>query len=121
MEGTVGPQQAHRRVFVLTSFVWRRKSRQWSRMWNSPPLMNKSKMHEKFSLKINWRFTERFLHNQGLGRKGREVIRLGPPRGFGIGGGFYTGRELSKEVSGLSHVLGTPTLGSDTGKTSPLG
>ena len=93
--------------------------------------MNISKMYlhvEQLSLKTNWNWQKdscttkavRKIHLE-LGRKGREVIRLGPPRGFGIGGGFYTGRELSKEVSGLSHVLGTPTLGSDTGKTSPLG
>lgn len=58
-----------------------------------------------------------------MGRKGREVIRLGPVpwEGNSEEKGSYMGRNPPWVVSGLSHILGTPTLGSYKGKTSPLG
>ena len=50
-------------------------------------------------------------------------MRLGP---VSLGGhseekGDYMGGEPPWGMSGLSHILGTPVLGSSRGKTSPLG
>ena len=55
------------------------------------------------------------------GRKGK-VIRSGlvPLGGNLQEEGDYTGRDSPWGVSSLSHILGTPALGSDTGKMSTL-
>ena len=57
------------------------------------------------------------------GRKGREVIRLGPvpQRGDSEEKGEYMGRDQPWGVSSLNHILRAPVLGLDTGETSPFG
>lgn len=88
--------------------------------------MNTSKIHlrvKQFSLKTNWSLGERLLHNEGYKKypHGRE------PSGQDLclwGGDSeekrdFMGRDPLQGVNGSSHKLGTPALGSYTGKTSP--
>lgn len=97
-------------------------------MQNSSSPMNTSKIHlqvGEFSLKTTWKLAESLLYNQGskkelteLGGKRRGAIRLehAPLGGDLEEKGDFTGGDLSWEVSGSSHILG-----SDTGKTNALG
>ena len=57
------------------------------------------------------------------GRMGREEIRAGPVAlGRDMRGGEFHGLgDCPWGVSGLSHILGTSTPGSNKGKMSPLG
>ena len=63
----------------------------------------------------------RKVHKE-LGRKGRKAIRPGPmPVGRDSEEkGDYMGGDPPWEVSGSSHTLGVPALGSDTGKINPF-
>ena len=102
-------------------------------MWNSPPLMNTSKIHVHVEQFSNWKLTgnsqKDFCTNKAVrkihtksDRKERKVIRLGPVllEGDSEEKGDYMGRDPHWGVSGLRHRLGTPLLGSYTGEMSPL-
>ena len=80
---------------------------------------------EQFSLKTNWRLAERVFYNQGckkyphgIGIKGKEAIKSRPVplRWNSEEEGDYTGRDPPWGVSGLSHILGSPVLESNTRK-----
>ena len=73
---------------------------------------------EWFSMKMNWRLTERLLYNTESGRKEREVIRSGsvPQEG--------TQRKLrlimQRPLLVIQAILGLPALGSDMGRQASL-
>ena len=77
----------------------------------------------------NWKLAERLQYNQGckkyphreLGRKGREVIRLGPVTLWGVSEGKiqYMSRD-SPWVRGSSHTLGPQPWGPIQGRPAPL-
>ena len=96
-------------------------------------LMNTSKIHlhvEQLSLKTNQRLVERLFYDQGckekstqsrVGREESSQLRSHPPRRSHRGGEGYQGLgDPPWGVRGLSHMVGTQALGSDTRKTSPL-
>ena len=58
----------------------------------------------------------RNIHTE-LGRKGREAIRSGP---VSLGGDTKEEGDPYRGVNGSSHILGTPALRTNTGKTSLL-
>ena len=118
---------------LLKNQTGRRPRWQNRRMQSSPLPMNTPKIYlhvEQFSLKTNWRLAERLLHSQDSkkehmvsSRKGREAISLGPgPLGGDTEeeGVTWAWRYPPQRVSSSNHILGTPALGSDTRKTSPL-
>ena len=102
-------------------------------MWKLPLSMKTWKINlyvEQFSLKSNWRLTDRLLYNKGckkkihvdLSKKGREAIKLEP---LLVGEdseqkGDYMGGDLSWGVSGSSHILSAQALGPNTGNTGSL-
>ena len=99
---------------------------------NSLPLMNTSKTHlheEQFSLKTNETGRKTLIRLKVYERSMRSWIeREKKQSGCDLCSRERTGKRssvtrelrssLRREVS--SRILGTPTLGSDTGKTSPL-
>ena len=95
--------------------------------------MNTSKVQlyvEQFSLKTIWRLAERLFYNQGckerytrgmIGKEEKQSHRdPHPSRGHRRGGGYNGLGDTLWGARGSSHLLGTPALGSDTRKMSPL-
>ena len=85
---------------------------------------------EQFSLKTNWRLAETLLYNKGYRKNpyriGWERKRCDQVKTVPLGGdsekkGDYKGGDLPWKVNCSNHILGTPALGSDKGKLSPLG
>ena len=81
-------------------------------------------------LKTTWRLSERLLYNQGykerptwnlIVRVEKGVVRICThSRGHRSGGGYHGLRDPPWGARILSHILGTPALGSNTRKTIPL-
>ena len=98
----------------------------------SPHEHIKNNLHvEQFSLKTNWKLAERLLYNHGCKKKqythqqvGKEEKSSGQdlcPWEQTQGKGDYTGGHTSWGVSGLSHRLGVPVLGSYAEEINPVG
>lgn len=95
--------------------------------------MNTSKIHlhmEQFSLQTNWRLAETLLYNKGyredpygIGweRKRCDQVKTVPLGGDSGEKGDDKSGGLPWKVNCSNHILGTPALGSDKGKLSPLG
>ena len=95
---------------------------------SSPPPMNTCKIYlhkEKFSLKTNWKLTERLLYNQTIkedphgfgqeGYSGTQIIQASPWEGTQLRRGITQAQRSPWGVSGSSHILGTPAWDSMTG------
>lgn len=99
-------------------------------MWlNSPTNASKIHLHvERFSLKINWRLTERLLHSLAIGRIHTEVGRRGEegPALLGSdkkeeGKGITEGQRASGGVcGGCIYTPSGSALGSDSRRTRSL-
>ena len=106
------------------------KMAEWEDRLTSPP-RNTPKVHvEQFSLKTNWRLAETLLYNKGyrkdpygIGwkRKRCDQVKTVPLGGDSEEKGDYKSGDLPWKVNCSNHILGTPALGSDKGKLSPLG
>ena len=80
--------------------------------------------------KTNWRLAETLLYNKGyrkdpygIGwkRKRCDQVKTVPLGGDSEEKGDYKSGDLPWKVNCSNHILGTPALGSDKGKLSPLG